>query len=114
MTIGELVLAYGAIASALVLALAVVLIRRKSTGKQILQLGKQLLTLPSWRLLLGSPGEKLWTGAIWLKMFLAAFIALCAGVIIIVFVLPHGTAWALISLLTCVVLLVLLAPKLLE
>jgi hypothetical protein len=30
----------------------------------------------------------------WLKTFVAAFVALCVGVIIVVYIFPLGAAWA--------------------
>jgi hypothetical protein len=72
MTLGEVVFWYSAIILVLLLALGVLLFRRKAAFTQL-----------DWHRLFGSKGKTL-TGDIWLKLFLATFIALFAGVIIAV------------------------------
>ena len=38
--------------------------------------------------------DKLLTGEMWVKVLGAAFVALCLGVVVVVFVFPLGAAWA--------------------
>lgn len=38
--------------------------------------------------------DKLLTGEMWVKVVIAAFTALCAGTIVVIFVFPLGAAWA--------------------
>jgi hypothetical protein len=49
----------------------------------------------------------------WLKVLLAAFIALCGGIALITFVLPYGGAWVLIGLFVSLLVLALFLPYLL-
>jgi hypothetical protein len=49
----------------------------------------------------------------WLKVLLAAFIALCSGISLITFVLPYGGSWVLIGLFTSLLVLALFLPYLL-
>ena len=107
MTLGELVFWYATVLVVLLLALAVLVVRRKAGGKPV-------FTQADWRFLFGSSKEKVLTGEFWLKVFLATFIALSLGVIIAVFVLPYGNAPAVVGLFVTVVALVVLVPKLLE
>jgi hypothetical protein len=107
MTIGELVFWYSAIIIVLLLLFVVLLIRRKAGGKPI-------FAQADWRFLLGSPKGEGLSGEFWLKVSLAAFIGLCLGVIVALFVLPYGVPQAIAALLLTVVMLVVLLPKLLE
>ena len=54
------------------------------------------------------------TGEMWLMLFVAAFITLCAGVIIVIFVLPNGIAWALAAIIVMVAALICCMPRLLK
>jgi hypothetical protein len=81
MTIGELVFWYSSLFLAFLVALIVELLRHKSAGKRF-------FTHPDWHWLLGS--LKRFHGEFWLKVGLAVFIALSAGVIIALFILPYG------------------------
>ena len=81
MTIGELVFWYLSLFFVFLVALIVALLRHKSAGKRV-------FTQPDWQFLLGS--LKHFHGEFWLKVGLAVFIALSAGVIIALFILPYG------------------------
>ena len=107
MTLGEVALWYSTTIFVLLLAFVLLLLRRKTDGKSA-------FTPAGWRFLFGSPKEKVLTGDLWLRLFLATFIALSLGVIIAVFVVPYGSAVAATALLVTLVALVLFAPKLLE
>ncbi|HVO92244.1 MAG TPA: hypothetical protein VMT22_05355 [Terriglobales bacterium] len=54
------------------------------------------------------------SGEMWLKTLLAAFIALCVGVIIVVYVFPLGAAWAASAAFVAVIVIVGLAFALLD
>jgi hypothetical protein len=88
MTIGELVFWYACVFLVLLLAMAVLLLRQRSAGKTF------SLRL-DWRPTFACFKEKVPRGDFWLKIFIAAFIALAAGVVIVLFVLPYGTVVAL-------------------
>jgi hypothetical protein len=50
--------------------------------------------------------DRVLTGEMWVKAIIAAFIALCAGTIVVVFVFPLGAAAAAIASFTAVVVIV--------
>lgn len=106
MTIGELVFWYACVFLVLLLAMAVLLLRRRSGSKTS-------SPQPDWRALFVRFKEKVPPGDFWLKIFIAAFTALAAGVILVVFVLPYGTALALGALSVTVAALIFFVPKLL-
>jgi hypothetical protein len=106
MTIGELVFYYACIFSVLLLAMAVLLLCRKSRSKM-------LPPQPDWRAMFVRFKENVPGGEFWLKIFIAAFTALAVGVIIVVFVLPYGTVPALGALSVAVAALIFFVPKLL-
>lgn len=106
MSIGELVFWYSSIFFILLLALIVLLLRSKTKGKR-------LITRTDWRSLFDRFQGKALGGEFWLKILIAAVIALSAGLIIVAFVLPYGTALALAALAPTVLALVLVLPKLL-
>jgi hypothetical protein len=54
------------------------------------------------------------TGDMWLKTFVAAFVALCVGVIIVVFVFPLGAGWAASAAFMAVVVIVALMFSLID
>jgi hypothetical protein len=107
MSVGELVFWYSSIFFILLLALIVLLLRRKTTSNR-------LFTRTDWRLLFDCLKEKALRGDSWLKIFIAAVIALSAGLMIVAFVLPYGTALALAALAPTVLALVFVLPKLLR
>jgi hypothetical protein len=107
MSIGELVFWYSIIFCILLLALFVVLLRRKTKSKG-------LFARTDWRLFFDCFKEKALRGESWLKIVIAAVIALSAGLMIVVFVLPYGNTLALAVLVLTVLALVVVLPKLLK
>ncbi len=106
MSIGELVFWYSSIFFILLLALVVLLLRRKTRGNR-------LFTRTDWRSLFDCLKEKTLPGQSWVKILIAAVIALSAGLMIVAFVLPYGTPLALAALVPTVLALVFVLPKLL-
>ncbi len=104
MSIGELVFWYASLFCVFLTLFLVVLRRRKAAGKIVFpqpDLGSILQSLKELQ------------GEFWLKIFITLTIALSAGVIIAIFVLPYGTAWALGALLLALLMLVFCLPKIL-
>ncbi len=58
--------------------------------------------------------DRVLTGEMWVKAIIAAFIALCAGTIVVVFVFPLGAAAAAIASFAAVVVIVALFLILLD
>ena len=54
------------------------------------------------------------TGEMWLKSFIAAFVALCAGVIIVIYVFPLGALWAASAAFVAVIVIVILMFMLMD
>ena len=109
MTLAGLVFAYATVAIVLIAAMVVVAIRAKAGGKSI-------FARENWNYLLAlRPSKiKMLSGETWLVLFIAAFITLCAGVIIVVFVLPYGTAWAFTAMMALVAALIGFMPRALK
>jgi len=107
MSLAELVFAYATVAVVLIAAMVVVAIRDKANGQSI-------FTRKNWYSLLALRPRKMLTGEMWLMFCLAAFITLCVGVIIVVYVLPYGTAWALAALMAMVGALIGFMPRALK
>ena len=107
MTLTQLVFAYATVAVVLIAAMVVVAIREKASGKSI-------FARENWNFLLVLRPRKMLTGKMWLVLFIAAFITLCAGVVIVVFVLPYGTAWAFAAVLAMVAALIGFMPRALK
>ena len=107
MSLAQLVFAYATVAVVLIAAMVVVATREKASGKSI-------FARENWNFLLALRPRKMLTGEMWLMLFVAAFITLCAGVIIVVFVLPYGTAWALTAMIVMVAALIGCMPRLLK
>ena len=105
MSLAQLVFAYASVAIVLIAAMVVVALREKASGKSI-------FAGENWDFLLALRPRKMLTGEMWLMLFVAAFITLCAGVIIVVFVLPYGTAWALAAMMVMVAALFSCMPGL--
>ena len=61
-----------------------------------------------WSAVLALRPDKMLTGDMWLKALIAAFVALCAGVIVVVFVFPLGAGWAAAASFVTAALLVVL------
>jgi hypothetical protein len=104
MSIGELVFRYAIIFLVLLTLFILVVRRRKAAGKIVFP---QLHWSHAFQLL-----NEL-DGAFWLKIAITLTIASSAGVIIAVFVLPYGTAWALGALTAVLFGLAVSLPKLL-
>jgi hypothetical protein len=47
-----------------------------------------------WCVLLTLRSRTVLSGEMWLNTFVSAFVALCVGVIVVVYVFPLGAAWA--------------------
>ena len=107
MSLAQLVFAYATVAIVLIAAMVVVAIREKASGKSI-------FARENWNFLLGLRPRKMLTGEMWLMLFIAAFITLCAGVIIVVFVLPYGITWAIAAIMVMVAALFGCMPRLLK
>ena len=107
MSLAELVFAYAMIAVVLVAAMVVVAIREKAGGRSI-------FARANWNFLFARRPRKMLTGEMWLMLFIAAFITLCAGVIIVVFVLPYGTIWAVAAVVVTVTALIAVMPRVLK
>jgi len=67
-----------------------------------------------WSAVLALRPHKLLTGDMWLKAFIAAFVALCVGITVVVFVFPLGAGFAAIASFATVALLVLLLVLLMD
>ncbi|HJX09722.1 MAG TPA: hypothetical protein VJ733_04400 [Candidatus Binatia bacterium] len=107
MSIAEVVFGYATVAVVLIAAMVVVAIRDKANGQSI-------FARQNWNFLFALRPRKMLTGEMWLMLIIAAFITLCAGVIIVVFVLPYGTAWAILSMMTIVATLIGFMPRALK
>ena len=107
MSIAEVVFGYATVAVVLIAAMVVVAIRDKANGQSI-------FARRNWNFLFALRPRKMLTGEMWLMLIIAAFITLCAGVIIVVFVLPYGTAWAILSMMTIVATLIGFMPRALK
>ena len=107
MSIAEVVFGYATVAVVLIAAMVVVVIRDKANGQSI-------FARQHWNFLFALRPRKMLTGEMWLMLIIAAFITLCAGVIIVVFVLPYGTAWAILSMMTIVATLIGFMPRALK
>ena len=99
MSLAELVIAYATVAVVLIAAMVVVATRDRANGQPI-------FARQNWNFLLALRPRKMLTGESWLMLLLAAFITLCAGVIVVVYVLPYGTAWALAAMIVAVTALI--------
>lgn len=107
MSLAELVFGYATVAVVLIAAMVVVAIRDKANGQSI-------FARQNWNFLFALRPRKMLTGEMWLMLFLAAFITLCAGVIIVVFVLPYGTLWAVAAGVVTVAAIIAVMPRLLK
>ena len=107
MSLAGLVFAYATLAVLLIAAMVMVAIRDKANGQSI-------FARQNWKFLFALRPRKMLTGEMWLMLFLAAFITLCVGVIVVVFVLPYGTLWAIASMVATVAALIAATPRLLK
>jgi hypothetical protein len=67
-----------------------------------------------WSAVLALRPHQMLTGDMWLKALIAAFVALCAGVTVVVFIFPLGAGWAAAASFVTVALLVVLFLLLLD
>jgi hypothetical protein len=67
-----------------------------------------------WSAVLALRPHQMLTGDMWLKALIAAFVALCAGVTVVVFIFPLGAGWAAAASFVTVALLVVLFLLLME
>jgi hypothetical protein len=67
-----------------------------------------------WSALLALRPHAVLSGEMWLKSLIAAFVALCVGVIIVVFVFPLGALWAASAAFVAVIVIVTLMFMLME
>src|SRR3970040_1351113 len=107
MSLAELVFGYATVAVVLIAAMVLVAIRNKANGQSI-------FARQNWKFLFALRPREMLTGEMWLMLFIAAFITLCAGVIIVVFFLPYGTAWAVASMVVAVAALIAAMPRVLK
>jgi len=107
MSIAEVIFGYAAVAVVLITAMVVVAIRDKANGQSI-------FARQNWKFLFALRPRKMLTAEMWLMLLLAAFITLCSGVIIVVFVLPYGTIWAVTSMVVTVAALIAAMPRVLK
>jgi hypothetical protein len=104
MSLAELVFGYATVAVVLIAAMVLVAIGDKANGQSI-------FARQNWNFLFALRPRKMLTGEMWLMLLIAAFITLCVGVIIVVYVLPYGTAWALAALMAMVGALIGFMPR---
>lgn len=104
MSIGNLIFWYAVIFCILLVPLIWLLLKRKADKARTSEapVGRGI----DWKSLLAIRPQQVLTGEIWLKSVIAAFVALCAGVIIMVFVFPLGAAWAALAAFMAVLIVV--------
>ena len=107
MSLAELVFGYATVAVILIAAMVVVAIRDKANGQSI-------FARQNWDYLFALRPRMMLTGEMWLMLFLAAFITLSTGVIIVVFVLPYGPIWAVAAVVVTVTALIAAMPRVLK
>jgi len=107
MSIAEVVFGYATVAVVLIAAMVVVAIGDKANGKSI-------FARQNWKFLFTLRPRKTLSGETWVMLFIAAFITLCAGVIIVVFVLPYGPTWTVAAVVVALTALFALMPRVLK
>jgi len=107
MSIAEVVFGYATVAVVLIAAMVVVAIRDNANGQSI-------FARQNWNFLITLRLRRMLTGEMWLMLIIAAFITLCAGVIIVVFVLPYGTLWAVAAGVVTVAAIIAVMLRLLK
>jgi hypothetical protein len=105
MSMTQVVVVYGIVLVALLLALLAYLGRKKVDRRKI-------VSHFNWQRI--ASGKKLIVadGEFWLKVSVAGFIALCSGVALLTFILPYGGGWVLVGLCISLLVLALLLPYL--
>ena len=124
MTIEQVVFAYVVIFCILLVPLIWLLIKRrakKKAEKAKLAAGNvesapaQPARKPiDWSALLALRPQTVLSSEMWLKTFIAAFVALCVGVIVVIFVFPLGALWAASAAFVAVIVIVGLTFTLLD
>ena len=122
MSIEEAVAWYAGIFCALLVPLVWLLLKRKAEktrNTDVPAISKSASAQPArqlidWSAVLALRPHKMLTGDMWLKALIAAFVALCAGVIVVVFIFPLGAAWAATAVFVAVIVIVGLLFTLLE
>lgn len=117
MTIEQAVFLYATIFCVLLVPLIWLLMKRRAEKEaeksKIFENGGNTAAPPArksieWRALFAFRPQAILSGEMWLKSLIAAFVALCVGVIIIVFVFPLGAAWAAAAAFLAVIVIVAL------
>jgi hypothetical protein len=106
MSITQVVVLYGIVFFVLLLALLISLCWGKVNWQNCLRYF-------DWRKIVVAKQQIAVGGQFWLKILLAAFIALCSGVALITLILPYGSGWVLVALSATLLVLALLLPYLL-
>jgi hypothetical protein len=99
MSIEEVVYWYAGILGILLVSMIWLLIKRKKKKSATVQKAENPVAQAErkpfdWSVLLTLRPHAVLSGEMWLKTFVAAFVALCVGVIIVVYIFPLGAAWA--------------------
>jgi VIT1/CCC1 family predicted Fe2+/Mn2+ transporter len=123
MTIEQAVFWYATIFCILLVPLIWLLIKRRAEKKaekaKLAGNAENAPTQPArkpidWSALLALRPHAVLSGEMWLKSSIAAFVALCVGVIIVVFVFPLGALWAASAAFVAVIVIVSLMFTLLD
>ena len=122
MSIEEAVAWYAGILCALLVPLAWLLLKRRAEKARNMaasdisdSAGEQPQRKSiDWSAVLALRPHQLLSGDMWLKALIAAFVALCAGVTVVVFIFPLGAGWAAAASFVTVALLVVLFLLLME
>jgi VIT1/CCC1 family predicted Fe2+/Mn2+ transporter len=104
MSIGDLIFWYAVIFCVLLVPFIWLLLKRRADKTRTN--GVPSRQRIDWKSLLAFRPQQVLTGEIWLKSSIAAFVALCAGVIIVVFIFPLGAAWAAVAAFVAVLIIV--------
>jgi len=108
MTMTQAVVWYAIVFIVLLLGLGLSLWRHRISWPKLPR-----LALANWRAKFDREKQNLANGEFWLKVLLATFIALCAGVSLATFMIPYGSGWVVIGLFAFLLLLAILLPYLL-
>jgi hypothetical protein len=114
MTIEQAVFLYAVIFCVFLVPLVWLLLRRRAEKKAKnarmaeIDTTTEVHARPSidWRALYAYRPQDALSGEMWLKAFIAAFVALCVGVIVVVFVFPLGALWAASAAFFAVIVIV--------
>jgi hypothetical protein len=114
MTIEQAVFLYAIIFCVFLVPLVWLLLRRRAEKKaknaRTAEIGAEEAVHAQppfdWRALYDFRPQNVLSGEMWLKAFIAAFVALCVGVIVVVFVFPLGALWAASAAFLAVIVIV--------